>query len=104
MKLIVDTNVVFSALIKDSKTRKLLVHSALELHAPGYLFEELQANKKEITLKAGITSDDFDVLTNALTPVIKTVSGSDYEGHLSEACKLLTDLKDAPFAAAAIAL
>jgi predicted nucleic acid-binding protein len=40
MRLIVDANILFSALIKDSSTAKILVDDRLKFYAPEFLFEE----------------------------------------------------------------
>ena len=41
-KLVIDANIILSALIKDSITRKILVGSAIEFYAPDYLIEEVE--------------------------------------------------------------
>jgi predicted nucleic acid-binding protein len=40
MRLFVDANILFSALIKDSLTAKILVDDRLKLYTPEFLFEE----------------------------------------------------------------
>jgi len=40
MRLIVDANILFAALIKDSSTAQLLVNVELKFYAPEFLFEE----------------------------------------------------------------
>ncbi len=51
MDLVVDANILFAAIIKDSTTRKLLFHKTLHLHAPDFLLEELAEYKDEILKK-----------------------------------------------------
>ena len=40
MKLVVDANILFASLIKDSLTAELLVSDKLNLYAPEFLFDE----------------------------------------------------------------
>ncbi len=42
MKLVVDANILFSALLRDSGTRKLLLDRRLSLFAPKFLLLEYQ--------------------------------------------------------------
>ena len=53
--LIVDANIVIAALIKDSRTRQIIVSGKFELAYPDYLLEELEKNKYHITKKAKIS-------------------------------------------------
>ena len=48
MRLIIDANILFSALIKDSSTAKLLIDDKLKLYAPEFLFEEFAKYLKQI--------------------------------------------------------
>jgi predicted nucleic acid-binding protein len=38
MKLVLDSNIIFSALIKKSTTRDIILSDVFELHAPEYIF------------------------------------------------------------------
>ena len=42
MRLVVDANIIFSSLIKDSITRKIILLEDLKLYAPEYVFIELE--------------------------------------------------------------
>jgi len=39
MRLVIDANVLFAALIKDSSTAQLLINDKLQFFAPEFLFE-----------------------------------------------------------------
>jgi len=41
-RLVIDANIILSALIKDSTTRKILIGSAIDFYAPEYLIEEVE--------------------------------------------------------------
>ncbi len=80
-----DANIVISALLKDSKTRELLLYPGLELYASDYLFEELEEHRREITGKARITVEEFDVFTNALRKVINALLERTYSNYFQDA-------------------
>jgi len=52
MRLVIDANILFAALIKDGKTAELLFHKQFDLHAPAHLRDELNKNLVEIHEKS----------------------------------------------------
>lgn len=55
MKLVVDANVVISALIADSKTRKLIVTLEPDLLTPELVHDEIENYEELIVEKSGMT-------------------------------------------------
>lgn len=104
MKLIVDTNIVISSIIRDAGTRKLLFDFRLELSAPEHLFEELYEHEREIEKKAGISEEDFERFIKSIKIVVKEIPSKNYASFLSKALKLNNDAEDASFIAAAISM
>ena len=50
MELVIDANVIISALISSSgKTAEMLFSDRLKLYAPEYLMDEISKHKKEIS-------------------------------------------------------
>jgi predicted nucleic acid-binding protein len=56
MKLVVDANILFAALIKEGSTAELLISDKLQLFAPEFLFTEF-AKYEEFILKKTHRSD-----------------------------------------------
>ena len=54
MKIVVDTNILFSFFWKNSLTKKLILNSSLELYSPIYVIEEILKYKSEIIKKTNI--------------------------------------------------
>lgn len=52
MKLVIDTNILFSALVRNSITRKMILSDVFEIYVPEYLFNEIDKHKEEILKKA----------------------------------------------------
>ena len=66
MKLVLDTNILISALIRESIIRKILVISGIEFLVPEFTFEEINKHKKEILKKSGLNASQFDLLMTTL--------------------------------------
>jgi predicted nucleic acid-binding protein len=79
VRLVVDANVLFSALIRDGVTRKLFFEDRLELFAPEYLFEEFAGHRKEILQKSQRSEVEFGhvmtILRGRITEILLQPSG-----------------------------
>ena len=104
MKFVLDTNIILSALIKDSLTRKIIKNLEFEFFVPSYSLSEIKKYKKYACKKARITEKQFDVLLKNLFESIEIVPIHFYEKQLEVSKKLIDDIKDVPFLACAIAL
>ena len=62
MRVVLDANVLFSALILDSTTRKLILEYDGTFLFPEYIFEEAEKHKEEILQKSGMNSYEFNKL------------------------------------------
>lgn len=104
MKLVVDANVVISAIVKDAATRKLLFNPAFELYTPAYLFDELEEHREEIIRKSGLDPSQFKQFITLLGKVMEVLPARAYDAYIDEARTVLSDPDDMPYAACAIAL
>ena len=59
MELVIDANVLFSALIKESFSYNILFSGKFHLFAPEYIFTELEKHKGEIMNKTGRTTEEL---------------------------------------------
>jgi len=50
---VLDANILIAALLRDSTTRRLVVVGGHELHAPDYLFDEIDAHRDELSKRSG---------------------------------------------------
>ncbi|HIH30617.1 TPA: PIN domain-containing protein [Candidatus Micrarchaeota archaeon] len=104
MKLVVDANVLFSALIKDSATRRLFFDEELELYAPEYVLEEFAEHRKEIMQKVGRGETGFEGVMAVLRSRITVVPAAAFIRHMGKALQASPDKGDAPYLAAALSL
>ena len=62
MNIIIDSNPLFSALIKDSSTRRVILEYDGFFLFPSFIFEEMQKHKAELLKKSRMPEEDFDKL------------------------------------------
>lgn len=103
---VLDTNILFSSLLKDSTARKIILSDIFELFAPEFLFTEINKHKRTILDKTGLGKNNFEFLLLLLQSHVAVVSFREFSGFLNEAEALMKniDMKDAPFIALAIKL
>ncbi len=106
MILIVDTNIVFAGLLKNSSTRRLLIDSPFTLYAPETMLKEIKKYEEEIINRAGFTKAEFEILFNLITEGIQIIEKKLYAHKLKEAEKLIgnIDKGDVPFLALALSM
>jgi len=104
MKIVLDTNIIISAIIKNSLTRKLILNKKFELLVPSFSLSEINKHKEEICKKAKISPKQFYILLEKLFNYIKIVNSVFYDNFIKKASKLIKDIYDVPFVACALAL
>lgn len=103
MELAVDSNVVFSAMVKDSLTRSLLCNPNLLLYAPEALISEMHEHSEEIKEKSGLSENRWKEVTGILLSKIRLVPKEEIALFLKEALEFSPDQEDAPFFALCLA-
>ncbi len=107
LELIVDANVLFSALLAKSTTRKLLFSPHLKLSAPEYLITELEKHLEsdsELREKLNQTKEETEVVIHELLHNIETIPAVEYRQLIGQALKISPDEFDAPYFALALHL
>ena len=104
MKLVLDTNILISALIKDSTTRHLIIAIPATLFYPEQALDELIRNKQDIMTKAGMSEDVFKTIMTTLFKYIRLVKKEETDTCMEKARSIMDvrDPKDAIFVAAAL--
>ncbi len=104
MRLVVDTNILLSALIKDSLTREILLHPRFEFYAPEHVFYEIEQQKDELLKRSGISEDEFYVVLSTVSTNIITISKTEFASYIPKAQKIIgnIDPDDVPFVALAL--
>jgi predicted nucleic acid-binding protein len=106
MKIIVDTNRIIAALIKNSTSRAILFSNKFEFLTVGFARKELGNHKKEILAKTHITETALDALMAALFKRIYVVDDVAIKEMFDQAKEIMDkiDLDDTPFIALALSV
>ncbi|MDP3106281.1 MAG: PIN domain-containing protein [Candidatus Methanoperedens sp.] len=104
MRLVLDANRLFAALIKDSISRKILFHPSLEFIAPDYILIELSNHKKELLRKSKLPEDEFNILFQSLFENIIIISLEEIKPCYERAKEIMKNIDpdDAVFLAISI--
>src|SRR3989338_3103981 len=105
MKLVVDTNRIIAAIIKESASRRIIETQEHEFIAPDFSLGEINKHSGEICKKGNLAKKEFDLLISLLFYRIGIIPAHAYKQNMDEAKELLgkRDAKDVPFLALAIA-
>tara|TARA_B100000315_G_C14440811_1_gene524593 strand:+ start:313 stop:738 length:426 start_codon:yes stop_codon:yes gene_type:complete len=106
MIFVIDTNILISALIRDSTTRKIIVELDWDFCYPEEAFHEVRKYQNLILEKSGIDEKEYTELLNYLLKHIILIPEEVIQQKHGEAYKLLgkIDPDDVIFLAAALSL
>ena len=104
MDLVIDANVLFSALIKDSFAYNLIFSGSFHIFTPEYIFAELEKHKEELLKKTERTDEEFFRLVEALKRRIAIVLLEELVPYVDEAEKITPNPDDMAYFAPALKL
>lgn len=105
MKLVVDANVVISALIADSKTRELVVTLEADLLTPEVVHGEIETHEALIVEKSGMDPSQVERFLDLLFQHVETVPAGDFYPYIERVEEAIgnTDPDDVLYLACALA-
>lgn len=105
MRLVLDTNILIAALIKDSITRRILLLPDLEFLLPAFALAELARHRGKIVRAARLQGDELDLLLTLLLKSVAVVPLERIAPYIPDADALIgaVDPDDVPFVALALA-
>jgi len=105
MKLVIDANVVISALIADSKTRELIVTLEPNLLTPAFVYDEIENYEDLIAEKSGMNPSRVEQFIDLLFQYIDVVPASEFYQAIERAEDAIgdTDPDDVLYLACAVA-
>lgn len=104
MKLIVDTNRIIAALVRDSYSRRIILSEKFEFATVGFGISEVKKHKAYILKKAKLTDAQFnDLMTRFLARIEVLSEGEISAKAYADAVKIMgcIDKADVPFIALA---
>lgn len=103
MELVIDANVVISALISwHGKSRDLIFLNNLSLFAPEYLLEETEKYKELIIKKSDLDESSFELATSLIFSKINLIPFSEFESFITKAKNICPDPNDEEYFALAL--
>ena len=97
MKVVVDTNILFSYFKEKSFTSKIISDGLFELISPDYAVLELEKYSELIMKKVKINKNQFNFILNDLKKKVNFVSEKGFKKFISSAERICPDLGDVPF-------
>lgn len=104
MKLVIDANILFAALIKEGLTAELLISDKLQLFALEFLFIEFAKYEDLILNKTHRSREEFNQFLNLLKEQITIIPKEEIISFIAKAEKISPDPKDIVYLALAFAL
>lgn len=105
MELVIDANILMSALIStQGKTYDLIFNDRIKLFSIDKLLDELEKHKTEILQKSDLSEYDFDIFLSLISSKIEFISYSECQEFIKQAEKISPDLNDAEYFALALKL
>jgi predicted nucleic acid-binding protein len=106
MKLVIDTNILISALIKNSVSREIIMKSRIKFYYPSVSLNEIHKYRELIMDKSGLSSNEYSELLRNLLSCIHLVREDNFDSYLDEANSIIgkIDDKDVVFVACALAI
>ncbi|MFH1439417.1 MAG: PIN domain-containing protein [Candidatus Woesearchaeota archaeon] len=105
MNIVIDSNILFSALIKDSYTRRIILEYEGTFLFPSYIFEEMEKYKDELFKKSGLNIIEFNKLLSIILKKVMIIPTQVLIPYREKALKIIKDIdkKDVLFVACVLA-
>ncbi|MEK6973758.1 MAG: PIN domain-containing protein [Nanoarchaeota archaeon] len=105
MIIVVDSNLLFSALVRISLTRKIIYELDEDLVFPESIFDELRRNKLELVKKSKLSEKEFDEILRLILKHVKIIPTENLKPYREEAFDLIREHspEDVMFIACALA-
>jgi predicted nucleic acid-binding protein len=87
MQLVIDANVLISALASDGAVRTAIRTAADDILTPGYIQTEIDNHRAEIRAKSGLSPNAFDALLDELFEQVEIVPQAAMKPHLHDAAR-----------------
>jgi len=104
MDLVVDANILFVALIKESVTSDLFYKNIFHLFAPEFIFEEFDKYQELLKEKTERTNEEFERLLQILQRRINLIPREEIDPFIEKAREISPDSKDITYVALALRL
>lgn len=104
MDLVIDANVLFSGLIKNSITADLLFNKNLVLFSPEFVIKEFAKYRNLLIKKSSRSEDQFIQIQHMLNSIIHVIPKEEYSDFIKNAKEISPDIDDVMYFALALKL
>jgi len=106
MKLVVDTNRLIAALVRNSYSRRILFSNSFDLHTLAVTRRDIAKYEEELLRKSALTKPQFEDVLDSLFGQVHIVDDSAVQPFMPQAREAMdsVDSDDAPFLAAALTI
>lgn len=104
MRLVDDTNILFSFFNEKSKAREYATLLSLELYSPNFALDELAEHKDEVLKRFSLSDMQFSLILKILQSIVNFVNIEEYKKYLIEGKEASPDPDDIDFFALAFKL
>jgi predicted nucleic acid-binding protein len=106
MEIVIDTNIIIAALLKEGLTRKIIFLSPLDMCTVPHAKSEIEEQREELLNKSKLDIESFKSLTDVIFMKINVVPLDVFEPCKEKAIEIMRDIDidDSPFLALAMAL
>jgi len=106
VNLVIDTNILIAALIRDSLTRAIITMSGFTFVCPDLILEEVKKYKEEICLKSEISAWEYHRIFTSLLSFLRIIPRNVLEPFVQKAKSIMetVDRDDVLFIATALAI
>ena len=94
MRIVIDSNILFSALVKDALTRKLILEYKESFLFPSFIFEELEKHKDELRRKSKMTNNEFSLLLKVLLEKMEFIPEEKLDPYIDDAFKIIKKIDE----------
>ncbi len=104
MKIVIDVNIILSALIKNSATREIVMESGLDFCFPEPSLAKINKYLGYVIEKSGLSKDEYDIVLTNLLKHVDIVTVEEILRNWTEAKKIMEhiDAEDVVFIATAM--
>lgn len=92
LRLVVDTNILIAAMLKDSTARKILLSAPIDFYVPEFAFEEIEEHINELSKKNKLPADTNREVLGIIRGHLHIVKKEDIENVYSEAEEIMKDI------------
>ena len=106
MRIILDANIILSALMKSGTTRKIILSKEIEFYTIQYTLEEVLKYSDLIKKKSGLSDYELKIVLGTIFENIKIIPIKTVKSNFKKAFEVIKaiDPKDAPILAGAMSI